>query len=83
MTRLVNTSKHGSNESRVLHTRESCMFVNSDSMPPEEANVDPEALKECDYCAGRIHGHTPTKDCPYCGDTVKDLPGHLPCEESP
>lgn len=79
----VNTSKHGANEHRVLHSDPDCMFVTEESVPPEEANVDPDDLKPCDYCAGKVHGKTITKDCPYCGATVNDLPDHLPCEESP
>lgn len=84
MTEWVNPNKHASNAEIVKHTDKTCQYVTPESVPAEEAPVNAEELRVCDYCADRIHGRQNEPDpCPFCGDDVKTLPDHLPCEASP
>jgi hypothetical protein len=41
---------------------------------------DFETLDEPDH-ADRGGDHYDSRNCPYCGQTIKSLPGHLPCGE--
>jgi hypothetical protein len=40
--------------------------------------TDLEVFEESDH-TDRGGSHYGTRECPYCGETIKSLPGHLPC----
>lgn len=84
MTIWVNTGKQHSNENRVYHTDLTCQYVTPMSLTAEEAPVDIAELDECSWCSDDWEqSQTQGRDCPFCGESVKKLPDHLPCEESP
>lgn len=81
MTEWVNTSFRYANDTRQLHPDPGCPHLDEHSTPIEDARIDREALDLCDYCTRSIaRTQKADTDCPFCGESVPQLPGHLPCE---
>jgi len=69
------------------HTDTSCVCIPETYIEREKSQVEATA-DPCSVCVmngnQKIHKTKhPHKPCPYCGETVGNLPAHLPCNEVP
>jgi hypothetical protein len=81
--KLVKTHRNNSDDD-VYHTTRECPYVTNDYLNAENANVPIAEYDECAWCADEIeYIGVRESPCPFCGESVRELPDHLPCEETP
>jgi hypothetical protein len=84
MTKWISHKSIRTADDSAYHTDRDCRHVGPNHRPVGDDHGLVQDLPECSECAGESPEEpTIEAECPYCGETVGNLPPHLPCEASP